>query len=535
MTPVKELFHWYSPALFKEGSVLQKVAIFFVLLIVNLFIGLESFGVTISDDLFRGYYDLNQDQTGWINTMFLIGKCAATPSYIYLCQRFTVKKTFCIGLGSFIVGNLFSGLSVSYFFLLFLRFFTGASGGLAASSSEMILRQVVHSELHPHANALSTTLFGGGFAIAQIIGGVVGQSLHWRSVFFIDVVVVAIAFILIWGALQEKKIEHPSNLRVDYWSYLYYVLGFGMLVLFFTQVKAPWNTLGWRSDFSLINAAVVILLVGLFVRRCRKDRDPVFHVDLFKHPLMILMGLIALVMGFSIWSGTRVVSMLINDFQYEHITTGLILSMFGVAIFVAGGIVFLLRRASPFYFVMIGLIFVASSCFAHHAITLQSSPRDITMVLVLRGLGVGMCLYPIGEFLKLRVHPDLEQKCGVMVVTAKAIGAGLVSPIMSVIVVMRQAYHNLRFGEQMNIYSAAFKNYVRGFQLHAEVDVSQNWTEAKNRAVGYVIQNTTTQSNVLSLNDAFFLLGWLTIALIMGLCIYELVGYRKNKKAITSQ
>lgn len=535
MTPLKELFHWHSPKLVKEGSISQKVAIFFVLLIVNLFIGLESFGVTICDDLLRGYYDLNQDQTGWINTMFLIGTCVATPSYIYLCQRFTVKKTFCIGLGSFIVANLLSGLSVSYFFLLFLRFFTGASGGLAGSSSGMILKRVVQGDLHPHATALSTNLFGIGFAIAQIIGGVVGQSLHWRAVFFIDVFVVAIAFILIWGALQEKKIDAPSNLRVDYWSYLYYVLGLGTLALFFTQVKAPWNTLGWRSDFSLINAAVAILLVGLFIRRCRKDPDPVFHSDVFKHPLMILMGFTSLVMGFAIWSGTKVVSMLITDFHYEHITIGVVLSMFGLAIFVAGAIVFLLRRRSPFYFITIGLIFVASSCFAHHAITLQSSPRDITMVLVLRGLGVGMCLHPIGEFVKLRVHPNLEQKCGILVGTARVIGGCLVSPIISVIVVMRQAYHNLRFGEQIDIYSAAFKNYVRNFQLHAEVDVSQNWAEAKHRAVGYVIQNTKAQSNVLSLNDAFFLLGWFTIVLIIALCIYELAEYRKQKKALTSQ
>lgn len=530
MKRLKDIFNWNDPKLFSMESIIRRSIVFSIVVISNILIAIESFGVLISDDLLQGYYAIDHNRKLWVGSIFLMGVATVPPIFCFFSSRFTTKTCFSIGLVIFMMGGFFGGLCTNYYLLLLFRLVTGFGAGIIMMGSGVILKRIATTSLHPMMLSFSSNLFGLGIFIGMIIGGIIGQSLNWRLVFFLDAILCGIALIFIWTTFKQIK-EFTPRTKIDWIAYIYFLGFIACFATFFSQVKEPWNTLGWRSDFSFALALSAVIFFALLLMRCHRSANPLINLTLFKNKSFTLLCLASFLVGFTMFGCLiSYIFLLIGFFEYEHITTGLVLSIYGISVFISGMLAFFVKGVKPIFFILLGLSCIVISFFINHALTIQSEPIDIIQLMILRGVGTGFCMQPIINLVSDRVPEESGPDALKTILIFRQFAACVSASFINVITVMREAYHSLRFGEEVDIYSGRFRQYVRQFQLYAETSASENWEEAASRAKKYIIDNVRLQSHIASFDDALFIFAWIIIAVIVCLGLNELLIYIRETR-----
>jgi len=518
------MLHWSDPKLLSVDSHLRKALVLFIVLLSNLLIGVESFGVTIGIDDIQGYLAIDEPRRSWISVLFFIGIAIPTPIFTYFSNRYTKKVCHAIGLGLLVLGCFICGASFNFYQLLMGRLITGIGAGFIFACTPMIIKRVLDPKWHKTAIMLNTYLgFGLGVAFALLVGGSIAQTSHWRMAFFIDVIMGVICLLLLWLFFKEVRDVLTPRVPVDFWEYVYFLGFLGSLVIFWSQVKAPWNTLGWRSTFSLSFAFLSLFFTTLLILRYEKVKDPLFPFFLLKHKNLFFACFGVMILGALIFGGTtQFIYLLRGYYHYEHITIGLVLSVFGFTILLFGMVPLFLQNVAPIKFVFIGFSLMAISCFINHTMTFLSEPIEIMFFLCLRGAGIGLAMHPLSLFAMEGLEEANLEPSGRLLGSCQQIIGGIGSSLVSTMTVMREAFHGLRYGEQMDIYSARTQNLLRSWKFHLEGVTGQSSYLATKEAKRHLINNVKTQAHIAAFDDVFFVMGWVAVAFVVLLAVHHM-------------
>src|SRR5215210_6115147 len=153
------------------------------------------------------------------------------------------KRLFLIGLVIFTVASLLNGLSVSSGMLIGSRALQGLGAALISPAALSII-STTFSEGAERARALGVwaAIAIGGSAVGLVLGGFLTQYFSWPWIFFVNVPVGTVAFILSLRLIPESKDEHAHG-SYDIGGAVT-VTG-GLMALVYAIVKA--ETDGWTS------------------------------------------------------------------------------------------------------------------------------------------------------------------------------------------------------------------------------------------------------------------------------------------------
>ena len=123
-----------------------------------------------------------------------------------LSDYFGAKKIFQIGLIAFILTSLGCALSQSITMLIFFRLLQGAAGALLLPSS-LALITTLYPEAQDRAHAIGIWAALGGVACASgpFLGGLLTSLFSWQVIFFINVLIGLISFLLILRCLDNIR------------------------------------------------------------------------------------------------------------------------------------------------------------------------------------------------------------------------------------------------------------------------------------------------------------------------------------------
>lgn len=536
MITLKEIFHWEDPKLFTRESIVRRCLVLFLVIITTVSIGIESYGVYIIDDLLRGYFAIDETRKAWFGSLFLIGFFIPCTIFSYFSTRFSHKTCYAAGLIIFFVGCTLGGIATEYYEALLSRVITGIGAGVMASDGQLLLQKVVAKRWFTRVNIIYASLFGMTVACGMLIGGYIGQTTHWRLVFFFDSFIALTAFFILWITFKDVR-EGLTKEKVDILGLFYLLSMLISMVIFISQVKAPWNTAGWRSAFTFAWILSSLIFFICFIHRCKTAKAPIVRMDLFKSPDVTLGALGSFVGGVILFGcNFSFITLLQQSIVYERIVIGLVMCSFGIA-FVAGGISFLLvKYIRPIYLAIFGLTLIAIGCFCNHALTFLSEPIDIIFYLVLRGFGCGLATPALLWFMSEKFEKQEEKAAALDIgVLFQRIGGSLGTSTMTVIITMRQAYHELRFGEQVDIASPRYKQVLFQSSLFLEDKTLGSKSEELGRARDAIINNIIKQANIASFADTFFLIGWLTVAVVILMCINEWLSWYRRSYVVKPQ
>ena len=188
------------------------------------------------------------------------------------------KRLFLAGLVVFTVASLLNGLAVNEGMLIATRALQGL-GAAFVSPAALSIISTTFSEGKERARALGVwaAIAIGGAAVGLILGGLLTQLLSWPWIFFVNVPVGIVTFILSLRLIPESRDEHAE--RAFDVAGAVTVTG-GLMSLVYAIVKS--ETAGWTSATTIGFFVLSAVLLASFVVIELRSKAPLVRLSIFR-------------------------------------------------------------------------------------------------------------------------------------------------------------------------------------------------------------------------------------------------------------
>src|SRR6478672_1406033 len=188
------------------------------------------------------------------------------------------KRVFLVGLVIFTVASLLNGLASTEGQLIGFRALQGLGAALISPAALSII-STTFAEGAERAKALAVwaAIAIGGASIGLVLGGGRVQYFSWPWIFFVNVPVGVVAFILSARLVPESRDEHaPANYDI---AGAVTVTG-GLMALVYAIVKA--ETDGWTSSTTIGFFVLSAVLLVSFVLIESRSAAPLVRLSIFQ-------------------------------------------------------------------------------------------------------------------------------------------------------------------------------------------------------------------------------------------------------------
>src|SRR5213594_1519651 len=124
------------------------------------------------------------------------------------------KRFFMAGLGLFTLGSLLCGLSGSTSELIGFRAVQGLGAAMLLPGSLSIITATFSGRERGAAIGIWAAMSGLAVAIGPVVGGYLVEHVSWQSIFYVNVPIGAIGFVMTWVVVRESRDPSKSR-RVD--------------------------------------------------------------------------------------------------------------------------------------------------------------------------------------------------------------------------------------------------------------------------------------------------------------------------------
>ncbi|MCX4822938.1 MFS transporter [Streptomyces sp. NBC_01142] len=192
-------------------------------------------------------------------------------------DRIGRRKVFQTGLALFTLGSLLCSLAPSLESLVVFRMVQAVGGSML---NPVAMSIITNTFTEPRERARAIGVWGGvvgiSMAAGPLVGGILVDTVGWRSVFWVNLPVGIAAMLLTWRYVQESRAPRPR--RSDPVGQLLVIALLGSLT--YAIIEAP--TAGWTSPLILTLGVVTVLsLAGLLLYEPRRA-EPLIDLRFFR-------------------------------------------------------------------------------------------------------------------------------------------------------------------------------------------------------------------------------------------------------------
>ena len=239
-----------------------------------------------------GAFGVGQDKAQLLATAFVATMTASQLLNAWFVHTFGQRLAFCIVLVVFVLGGLLCGLSPSLDLIIVGRIIQGFASGIVQP-----LVMVTLLELFPRERrGVAMGIYGMGLVLAlglgPVIGGITVDTLGWRSIFFVSLPLVGIAFALGTVFMPSARPD-AERTPFDWTSYLLLCLALYCLISGISNGQRE----GWTSNLIMLRLAVGIAATVLFVRMQLRDGPRLLDFSLFSNARFASAVVVAFVFG----------------------------------------------------------------------------------------------------------------------------------------------------------------------------------------------------------------------------------------------
>ncbi|MHC6592206.1 DHA2 family efflux MFS transporter permease subunit [Arthrobacter sp. C152] len=310
----------------------------------------------------------------WVTSAYLLAYAVPLLITGRLGDRFGPKKLYLSGLVVFTLASLWCGLSGDVRVLIAARVLQGLGAAMMTPQTMAVITRIFPPDRRGSAMAVWGATAGMATLVGPILGGVLVDGLGWEWIFFINVPVGLVGFILAWRNVPALS-THPHKFDIP--GVLLSAVGLFLLVFGIQEGETyNWGTItGPISVWGLIIAGIVVL--GAFVAWQRFNKgEPLLPLALFKDRNFSLANIGITTVGFTVTAFS-----LPLIFYYQLVRgltpTQSALMMVPMAL-ISGGLApvvgKLVDRVNPKYITATGLVLMAVALLWNSALMQPDTP-----------------------------------------------------------------------------------------------------------------------------------------------------------------
>ncbi|CAN7474307.1 DHA2 family efflux MFS transporter permease subunit [Arthrobacter sp. LjRoot14] len=234
----------------------------------------------------------------WVTSAYLLAYAVPLLITGRLGDRFGPKRLYLTGLVVFTLASLWCGLSGDVQTLILARVVQGFGAAIMTPQTMAVITRIFPPDRRGAAMGIWGATAGVATLVGPILGGVLVDGLGWEWIFFINVPVGLIGFILALRFVPSLS-THPHKFDIP--GVLLSAVGLFLLVFGIQEGETyNWGTItGPITVWSLIIAGLVVLVVFVLWQRFNKG-EPLLPLSLFKDRNFSLANIGITTVGFTV-------------------------------------------------------------------------------------------------------------------------------------------------------------------------------------------------------------------------------------------
>ena len=327
----------------------------------------------------------------WVTSAYLLAYAVPLLITGRLGDRIGPKRVYLAGLIVFTLASLWCGLTGSITGLIVARVVQGLGASMMTPQTMSVITRTFAAENRGQAMALWGAVAGIATLVGPILGGVLIDSLGWEWIFFVNVPVGVLGFVLAWRLVPDLQTHSHT---FDWLGVVLSALGLFCGVFAIQEGEAfDWGHIWGPFSVPSLLAAGAVLLIAFVWWQSRIRTEPLVPLGLFRDRNFSLANLAIITVGFT------VTAMIFPFTIYAQVVRGL--TPTGAALLLAPQAVMailfarpvgrLVDRVHPRLVAGIGLVGVSASLFVMSLLMRPGSPTW-QILLAAAALGIATTL-----------------------------------------------------------------------------------------------------------------------------------------------
>ncbi len=255
----------------------------------------------------------------WLTSGYALAEAIIIPLSAYFIGRFSTRQLYMGGMAVFAFGTFLACISPNFEVLLLGRVFQALSTGVMMPMVFTVILVIFPREKRGSAMGLTGLVISFAPAIGPSVSGLLVDSVGWRALFMIVIVVSVIALILSFFFLENKSGFEQSNF--DKPSVALLILGMVPLLYGLSSFSS--------SDNLAITAVLIVVglvLLAIFVKRQLSLEVPLLKVSILKSVRYRTVVILVAVLQCAFIGGNVILPLYVQQgLGYSATVTGLVM------------------------------------------------------------------------------------------------------------------------------------------------------------------------------------------------------------------
>jgi DHA2 family multidrug resistance protein len=308
----------------------------------------------------------------------------------FVSSRLGSKKTILLSTLIFGISSVLCGFASSLNEMILFRLIQGVGGAFLPSMAQGYIVGNFNEEEQPKMMSIMTLTVVLGPIIGPLAGGYLVNAYSWRCIFFVNVPICLVAFLIVFFWMKETV---TTKVSFDSISFAFMAIGFGSLEYFIDEG----NNLNWfNSHLMVICLAIGLVFITFFIWRGKLGYS-VVNFLLFKNSNFVVSCAIVFLFMVAITTGMAFYATFLQQgYNFPVDIAGYITAPRGVFA-VLGGILgsMLCSKFDKRIIIICGLLLFSGGCWLETRFGSNWSISSQLLTCAIIGLSMSMTFTPL--------------------------------------------------------------------------------------------------------------------------------------------
>ena len=273
---------------------MSRYFVFVVSALSFLLVAISGTSVAVAFPVITSSFNASLILAGWVLSVNQLAATAFMPLAGKAGDIFGGKRTFLISIAVFTIGSLLCAIATNIWFLIIARFIQAVGAG-----SFLPLATAIVSDQFPNSRQQAIGLFSSIMPIGMIIGPNIGgwlvDSFGWRSIFWLNIPLGVIVFIVALFLLKPGK-RHEGHLDMT---------GAGLFTGMLSALLIALSEIGNKHEGTSLIVSILLfaaagILAYFFFRHEGHAKSPIIDLQVLKEKPFLAANIFNLLYGMAV-------------------------------------------------------------------------------------------------------------------------------------------------------------------------------------------------------------------------------------------
>jgi DHA2 family multidrug resistance protein len=463
-----------------------------------------------------GSLGASTDQGTWVLTSYLVSNAIVLPLGAWASSVMGRKTFFLFCIVIFTIASFLCGAALSLPMLLLFRILQGAGGG----GLQPMAQAIMADSFEPHKRGQAFALYGLVAVLAPSIGPTLGgwitDNFSWRWIFFINIPVGLLAFILVTRLVDDPPWIKPDRTRLakmDYLglSFLTIAMG-GMQIMLDKGEENDWFSSSLIRIFAFL---FVGGMAGLVIWELRA-KNPIINLRLFRFKNFAICCFLMMLVGGVLNANTVLQPQFMQQLLgYNATTAGLALTAGGIALVIVMPLAGIATSKISARTLAVGgfIMFTFTFRYAAAVTSLDMSFSQSSWLRVIQMLPLPFCFISITNAAYVGMPKEESNQVAGLINFARNIGGSVLIALTNAQVTSRAMWHQQHLQADMQAGLPGFDQHYRA--LLGFLGGTFGGPNGGGRAMASLYNQLNAQAQMQGYQDVYIELSWMSVCLIL--------------------